>query len=138
MEKKEQIKKEEEITEKWICPNCKCKTNLVTNPICTICNLKNDDLNEINYSNNHVTIFINKTKGNNKKEDIKQILKEQEKNDNTKNIKIENNKNIKKEEEILTLTKKESRDDTDIIMKSSFNITKKKNKIKKEIILIIY
>ncbi len=93
-------KKKEEITEKWICPVCNCKTNLVTNPICTICNLKNDDLNEINYSNNHVTIFINKTKGNNKKEDIKQILKEQEKNDNTKNIKIENNKNIKKEEEI--------------------------------------
>ena len=41
----------------------------------------------------------------------------------------------KKEEEILTLTKKESRDDTDIIMKSSFNITKKKNKIKKDEII---
>ena len=39
----------------------------------------------------------------------------------------------KKEEEILT--KKESRDDTDIIMKSSFNITKKKNKIKKDEII---
>ena len=100
IENNKQIKKEEEITEKWICPNCKCKTNLVTNPICTICNLKNDDLNEINDSNNNVTIFINKTKGKNKKEDINQILKEQEKNDNTKNIKIENNKNIKKEEEI--------------------------------------
>ena len=39
----------------------------------------------------------------------------------------------KKEEEILT--KKESRDDTDIIMKSSLNITKKKNKIKKDEII---
>ena len=39
----------------------------------------------------------------------------------------------KKEEEILT--KKESRDDTDIIMKSPFNITKKKNKIKKDEII---
>ena len=39
----------------------------------------------------------------------------------------------KKEEEIIT--KKESRDDTDIIMKSSFNITKKKNKIKKDEII---
>ena len=67
IENNKQIKKEEEITEKWICPNCKCKTNLVTNPICTICNLKNDDLNEINDSNNNVTIFINKTKGKNKK-----------------------------------------------------------------------
>ena len=79
IENNKQIKKEEEITEKWICPVCNCKTNLVTNPICGICNSK---------------------KGKNKKEDIKQILKEQEKNDNNNIIKIENIKNIKKEEEI--------------------------------------
>ena len=115
-------KKEEEMTEKWICPNCHCKTNLVTNDICSICNYHKKDLNKKNKDDN--TIFqikkkkinkdekINKVKEDSKNEDekLKELkIKEQQLNEENEKIKEqkinEENEKIKqqklKEEQIM-------------------------------------
>ena len=34
----------EQNTQKWVCPVCGCKTNIITNPVCSFCNSKNNDL----------------------------------------------------------------------------------------------
>ena len=64
IEKYKKRKKEEEMTEKWICPNCHCKTNLVTNNVCSMCNyvMKNLNKKDKKDKDNNINFQIKKKK----------------------------------------------------------------------------
>ena len=130
-------------TEKWICPVCQCKTNLITNPFCTICNVKNNDLVnkkvEIEFNNNQNN--KNDKNENIERKDIK-LDNNNEKNNFRRNSledKINNNEKEKKEKRDFTINgfekrkKEEQRLQKEINSNIIKNIEKKnKNNINKE------
>ena len=87
----EKKKMEEEMTKKWSCSQCGCKTNLITNPICSVCNSKNNNL-EIK------TNDLNKNKDDLYDKDISvlEIKKFHKKKSNENNV--NKNNNIKRKE----------------------------------------
>ena len=122
-------------TEKWACPVCNCITNLITNPICTICNSKNNDLvmkneNKLNENKNNTPYKteIIKRKDSKKENDFN------EKNNYRRNSledKINDNKKEKREERDITISGFEKRKKEEQIIRNEINSNVNNNNEKK-------
>ena len=94
---KKKIDEENEKNEKWVCSFCHCKTNLINNPICWICNSKRKDEKQIDIkiNNNKKVEYIERIRNKKKKKRRKKkYIKNDEKKDKNKILEDKKNNNI--------------------------------------------
>ena len=95
--KKKKIDEENEKINKWVCSFCGCKTNLINNPICLMCNSKKEDEKQIDktINNNKKIEYIERIKNKKrKKRRKKRYIEIKEKKDENKLLEEKENNNL--------------------------------------------
>ena len=100
------INEKDLIEQKWTCPKCQCKTNLIVHPICSICNFNRNENNKVIVEKENNKMNKSKRRGKNKKrkkkeKNIIKIIEKEKEIINEKNLIVKNH--IIKKNKLLIL-----------------------------------